>query len=133
MPLSTAVLKTGATLSTTGGSDITWASSGIQNGRNELYVAADTDLRTRREASCTVSVPKPKSDAPGGYTQARASVQFKYPKILANGNRTVNTVTITVAYDPETSAADVLVMQNVAAQALFDADFAGLFGALSLA
>lgn len=65
--------------------------------------------------------------APNGYTQQRVNVYMKFPKLLANGNYTVNTVRVELAYDSESSAADIALMREMLAHLGSDADFDGLY------
>lgn len=81
----------------------------------------------------TVKEPKPSSGAPNGSTQARAAMTFKSPLVLDNGNVTVNTVRVEVAYDPETTSAEIDELLVIGAQLFADSDFTALFKNLSLA
>jgi len=132
MSLNNATLKTGATMAPTGGSDLNFESRGNLLDRNNLFVPADLDLRTRREISCVIKDPKVSASAPNGYTQARATATFKSPLELDNGNITVNTVQISMACDVETTDAEKDELLIIAAQMLTDADFTSFFKALSV-
>jgi len=133
MPLSTASVLSGATTAASGGSALAFTGAGIRNNSHALYVAADTDLRTRRALVCSVKEPKVSSSAPNGYTQARSTVTYKAPLSLDNGNVTVNTVRVEVSYDVETSAAELTELKCIGSQILTDADFDALFQSQSLA
>jgi hypothetical protein len=104
-----------------------------QANKARLAALADTEYKTRRTAEFTVKEPVPSTTAPGGYTQCRASSFIKIPVELENGNVTVNTVSIQVAYDPETDAAGVAQLLDLAAQTLTHADTRTIFTQLSLA
>lgn len=118
----------------TGGTALSFQSLGVQkDGSVVLYVAADTDLRTRRTIMAKVKPPTVNASAPNGYTQARAEVSFHKPKLLANGKVTVNKVNIQVAYDIETTPTEIQEILDVGGQMLTDADFVNVFKALSLA
>lgn len=132
MPISNASILSGVTMTPSGGTAVPFGSLGIRNGTNTLYATGDADLRTRRTIVCSAKEAKVAPGAPNGYTQARATAVFKTPLVLDNGNITVNTVRIEVAYDIESSAAEVTELKLMAAQILTDSDFAALFSALSL-
>lgn len=131
MPLKTAVVKTGATLAPTGGSDLTFADLGTIGSQVALTVPADTDLRIRRTVVGSFKNPKANAGSPNGYTQARATLTFKKPKMLANGKITVNTIQVSMAYDWETTDAEKTELLDVAAQMCFDADFTPFFKQLN--
>lgn len=132
MSLTNASVLSGATITPSGGSALPFASLGIRNNTNVLYATGDADLRTRRSIVCSVKEPKVSTGAPNGYTQARATMIFKSPLTLDNGNVTVNTVRVEIAYDVETSAAEVTELSVIGAQLLADADFSSLISDLSL-
>lgn len=132
MALSNANTLSGATITASGGTAVTWATQGLVGNKNVLVVPADTDFRVRRQIDAVVKQPSPSASAPNGYTQARASVLYKKPILLANGKITVNTVRVEVAYDVETSAAQLTDMLDTGAQMCFDADFTPVFKQLSL-
>jgi len=133
MPLQTASVLSGATITPSGGTALAFTGAGIRNNTHPLFVAADADLRTRRTMMCTVKDPKVSASAPNGYTQARSSVTFKSPLSLDNGSITVNTVRVEVSYDVETSAAELAELKVIGAQILTDSDFDALFQSQSLA
>lgn len=133
MPISTATINSGATVSASGGTALTFASRGSEPGRNVIYVASDTDLRTRREADFSVSYPKIQGSAPNGYTQARRTVVMKFPLVLENGNVTVNTIRIVLSTDVETTDAEIGEYLALGAQAMIDTDFSSYWSSLSVA
>lgn len=117
----------------TGGTALTFNSMGpAVNGKVTLYVPADTDLRLRRTIDASVKTPAVNLAAPNGWTQARASVLFKKPKLLANGRITVNTARVELAFDPETTQTEITELVDIAAQTLIDADFTSFWKALAL-
>lgn len=132
MSLGSASTKVGATLSTTGGTDLAWNSTGLVSQKNVLVASADTDLRTRRQIEATVKLPTANAVAPNGYTQARSAVLFKAPKILANGKITVNTLRIELAYDVETTPTEIDAMLLQGGQFCFNTDFTPVFKQLAL-
>lgn len=131
MPLKTAVVKTGATHAPTGGTDLTFADFGTVGSSIALYVPADTDMRLRRTVNGNFKVAKPNASSPNGYTQARAALTFKKPKLLANGKITVNTIQVSIAYDWETTDAEKQELLDVGAQMCYDSDFLSFFKTLN--
>lgn len=133
MAVSNATLKSGGTVSVAGGTDLAFASLGIQANQNTLYAIADPDFRTRREIVCAVKPPKAQAGAPNGFTQARASTLVKVPLVLDNGKMTYNTLRIELAVDVETSDAEKTELMSLGSQILADADFSAFFKSLSVA
>lgn len=134
MSLSSSTIKTGATaIAPTGGSDLVYTA--LKTGLDTVTAAvvADTDFRTRRTAEFTARAPKPQSSAPNGYTQVRNNVVLKFPRLLANGAISVDTVRIEVSSDVETSAANRLDMRYLAAQILGDTDYDSFWDSQSIA
>jgi len=132
MPLTSASVLTGATITPSGGSALAFDGAGIRNGTHTLNCDADTDLRTRRQFVCSVKEPRPSAGAPNGSTQARAAIVFKSPLALDNDNVTVNTVRVEVAYDPETTSAEIDELLVIGAQMFSDSDFTDFYKQLSL-
>lgn len=134
MSLNNASVLTGATyVAPSGGTALPFGSTGLRNNTNVLYATGDSDLRTRRTITCAVKEPKTSVSAPNGMTQARASLVFKSPLTLDNGNITVNTVRIEFAYDVETSVAEIDELKIIASQLIGDSDFDELIANISLA
>lgn len=116
----------------TGGTALAFASLGnLSNGKVTLFVAADTDFRVRRTIDITVKAPSPQPSAPNGYTQARVSMLFKKPKLLANGKITVCTTLVQTAYDVECTQTEIQELIDVGAQMCVDADFVPVHKTLS--
>jgi hypothetical protein len=57
---------------------------------------------------------------------------FKQPKVLANGNKTTNTVKVEVSYDPETTDAEIEALCECAAQVTGTATFLPFYKTLNL-
>lgn len=107
----------------TGGTNLVFSSNGAPvAGKAAFVVAADTDFRVQRSLDLKVTRPSPKLDAPNGYTQARAQALFRYPKLLANGKITVNTASLTIAFDPEATPTEVSQLLDVIAQMATDSE-----------
>lgn len=122
MGLSTLTLLESATVSATGGTSMPMTSIGGSENKNTLIVDADSDLRTQRSVTFSVRRPKIQASAPNGYTQGRCNALFKFPRILDNGNISVDTVSIQVSTDVETTVAEKTEMLKLAAQGLFDSE-----------
>jgi len=128
MSLINASVLSGATITPTGGTALSFTGTGIVGGNmHTLICDQDDDFRTRRSIVCTAKQPKVSVGAPNGLTQARGKLVFKFPKILDNLNLTVETVGIEVAYDSESTVAEVQANMKIACQALIDSDFADFF------
>jgi hypothetical protein len=87
----------------------------------------DTEFLTAKSIDFTAKEPSVSSTAPNGYTQARRSALLKFPKVLDNSARTVNTVKLELAVDVEMTAAEIAEYCLVAAQILSDPDFAAFW------
>lgn len=81
---------------------------------NKLYLDDGSALVLQKQFEVTAKSPVPLASAPNGYSQQRAKVYFKSPKLLANGNYTVNTVSVEIAYDPETTASEIAALREIA-------------------
>lgn len=131
MSLTTLTLLESATVSATGGTSMPMTSIGGSENKNTLIVDADTDLRTQRSITFTVRRPKVQASAPNGYTQGRCTALIKIPRLLANGKITVDTVSIQVSADVETTVAQKTEMLKLGAQALFDSETLAAWTALN--
>lgn len=127
-------IKEGATsVAATGGTDVTLVSLGVQGNKNTLTFSTDTSNLTRRIAEFSVKPYAASASAINGYTQQRAKLLLKQPKVLASGLRTVNTVSVEVSYDVETTDAEIEQMLETAAQCVGTSAFFGFYKTLSLA
>lgn len=122
MSLTTLTLLESATVTPSGGTAMALTSQGISNDKNRFVVDADEDLRTQRSLEYSVRRPKPQASAPNGYTQARVSGIFKIPRILANGAISVDTITISLNADVETTVAQKTEMLKLGAQMFVDSE-----------
>lgn len=128
-----AVVTAPTSIAPTGGTALSLTGTGISGGTDtSAYVASDTDLRTRRRIDFNISKPRVQNGTPNGYTQAKCQAKFFKPKTLANGKITVNSVSILMSYDVETSQTEIQELMDVGAQLLFDADFTNLWKAQNL-
>jgi len=122
MSLNTLSILESSTVSASGGTAMPMTSFGGSENKNTLVVDADTDLRTQRTVSFTVRRPKVQASAPNGYTQGRCNMLFKVPRVLANGNMSVDTISIQLSTDVETSVAEKQEMLALGAQLLVDSE-----------
>lgn len=122
MSLTTLTLLESATVTPSGGTSLAFTSQGVSNDKNKLIASADVDLRSQRSLEFSVKRPKPQVSAPNGYTQARVSGILKIPRILANGNISVDTVTVSLNTDVETTVAQKTEMCKLGAQMFVDAE-----------
>lgn len=132
MSLNSCSVLTGATITPSGGSAVSFEGTGPSNNSHTLICTDDTSLLTRRTITAGIKAPKVSSSAPGGYTQARGSVVLKFPKTLDNGNTTVDTVRIEVSYDPENTESEVDNYCDMSSQVLSSSAFRELFTKLNL-
>lgn len=122
MPIQSASISLGATVSASGGTAEALQSLGGDSS-NRVTSYDDADYKMRTEARFSVQRPVVKPAAPNGYTQKRSQTILVKPRLLANGNLTHDTITITVSTDVETSAANNSALRHEAAQLLVDTDF----------
>lgn len=106
------------------GTATTLSSLGIKDGKTlETFLASDTDFLLRRSLAWSSRQAVVSPSAPNGYTQARNNVLLRFPKLLANGKYTVNTVRIEQSFDVECTTGEKTDQILLASQALGDADF----------
>lgn len=111
------LVKSGAVVvSEAGGDVVTYAFRAGNDDTRHYHVLADTDQRVRRTCTVKIVPPRPNAGSINGYTQARTTVTFREPMILANGKITVNTDKHELAYDIEASTA--LKQRLINAQAI---------------
>lgn len=123
MALATTIKEGATTVAASGGTDVTLVSLGIQGNTNTFTFSTDLVNLTRRLLKCSVKPESVSASAPGGFTQRRESFVLSFPRVLANGNRTIDTVRVEVAHDPSTTDADVESMCEQSAQILGTAAF----------
>lgn len=129
--IKTMTVKSGATMAPTGGTDLVFAPTGvtIQNGC-ELTVPAVTTYAARPKA--TVKYRPPVLLGDGTYQKDKKSFVYSVPRTLASGAIVYDVIRIEREVHPETSAANALDMNIIAAQALTDSEAANFWAAGSL-
>lgn len=111
MPLSSLVSKSGATVSTTGGTADPLLKTGSDLKTFNLIYSDDANS-VARKVQFSVKDAVISASAPGGYTQRRRTVYYSQPKVLANGNSTINSIKLEISADPETTDAELLLMHE---------------------
>lgn len=133
MSLKNAVVKSGATIAPTGGSDLTFADSGSNGSLIVLNVPADTTFALRRTMQGSYKMPIRNKALPGGFSHAKANLAFRVPKLLADGTYDYGQVKISVDYPQEVDDAFKTELLVIGAQMLTDADFLAFWKALNTA
>jgi hypothetical protein len=129
---SSAVLVDG-TVATTGGTNTSVITKGQSLDSHKVILDDGAEFIDTSTIDFSIKDPKVNSGSPNGYTQARSSVKLSVPLALDNGNRTVNTFTLSLSVDPETTDAEIESMLVLAAQLLHDSDFSDFWKKQSLA
>jgi len=121
MSLKSMTIKTGGTLSVTGGTDVTFADVGTTTP-NALttQVNSDADYRTRRKIAYKVRNATIQAD--GSYSKVKRTATITSPFILANGTTTFNVMRIELDIHPEAEATLRANLLAFGAQLLFDTD-----------
>jgi len=121
------------TVSATGGTSTTLLSKGENGETHKVLFNDGSAFVSQKTFEFSVKEPRVSASAPSGYTQARSSVILKFPKILADGSRTVNTLRLELSTDINTTDAERLTMRSAGAQLLVDSDITSFWNAQSLA
>lgn len=135
MSLNATILDGATALTPAGGSNITLAPLGIQNGVAKTFVQNDSTMLTRRTVDFSVKDPKANAASPGGMTQARRKVVLSFPKTVTVGPATVLTqekITIEAGFDIGSDAARIKNLLFLAAQTMSDTEFDAFWQAGSL-
>lgn len=124
MSIRNASIPVGATWAPTGGTatPIVMISSDSSSARAFIGTTGVTPL-TRSEVQFASKPAKTSANAPGGFTQGRSSAKVVTPKVLTNLARTLNTGTIEISLDPETTSVELAALKSNLVNVLMDADF----------
>lgn len=114
-------LHSATSMSVTGGTSKSYTVMKRGNGSLNVADLSETDSRLRRSVDFRATLSRISPSAPNGYTQERKEAKFRFPIVLANSNRTENSVTVTLSHDIETTAAQKLEMRLTVAQSLSQA------------
>jgi hypothetical protein len=125
MPINAATPKVGSTtyVEPSDGTADVLSRLGATLAEARATFDADTEYLTQKSIDFSVTEPRVNPSLPNGYTQQKRIAKLKIPLELDNGNRTVNTVTITMSCDIETSAAERTELMMLGSQLLGDSDF----------
>lgn len=124
MSIRNASVPVGATYAPTGGTATSMVVLSQESGKISSFIGTSgVTAQTRTECVFDAKIPRPNVAAPGGYTQGRSTVTVKVPKVLANLARTVNTAKVELAFDPETTVAEVTALKTTLINLINDADF----------
>lgn len=123
MAINNAVLKSAGTCSVTGGTDITFKMTGLEvKGGNAFVDAASTDVRTRKQI---IARSNPARVLPTGkWSKDKRELTVTIPKVLADGTQDFQSLRLDAGLLAETTAADLLELKTLMAQAIFSAAFA---------
>lgn len=99
MSLTNASLKTGATWSSSGGTDLTFVPSGrpISNGL-ELVASSDSSLILRRSLELKVSLPSLPANTNAYAKLGRRAVVYRIPYVASDGKLYTQTIRIEAAF-----------------------------------
>lgn len=128
MSLNPAVIKSGATWTPSGGSDVTFTPDGraVSNGLS-LVAMADSSLLTRRSLTLKASLPALPAKVGDFGKLGRTSMVLAIPFIAADGKRYTQTVRIEAAFHAEYAQASKNVALNDIAALALDSDFANFW------
>lgn len=132
MSLKNAVLKSGATMAPTGGTDLTFADFGSTGQVVSLVVPAD-GFATRRSILGGYKPPVKNSQQPGGFTRAKANLAFRQPKLLADGTYDYLQLRVSVEFPQEATDAEKTELLVIGSQIVNDADFTAFLKTLNTA
>lgn len=119
MAINGAVLKNGATLGTTGGTDVTFTQTGTQIPFGiETVDTATTDPRLRKRITCSSRGATYDSNT-NTWQKDKRDMRVSTPKTLADGSVVFPLVRMSIELHPEMSDAEIDTLLSLAAQMLF--------------
>lgn len=116
MALAGAINEGATTVAASGGTAVTLSTLGIQGGGNTLIFSTDTANTTRRLCKASVSLSSINENSPGGRTLQRNKLRLEFPKVLANGDVTIDYFEISAGIHPESTSAEVETRMEQCAQ-----------------
>lgn len=124
MSIRLASVPIGATVAPTGGTatSLVLLNADSTSAKAFIGTAGVTPL-TRSEIAFEARAPKVNPTSPGGFTQGRSSAKISSPKVLANAARTLNSAKVEFSIDPETTAAELLILKTNLCLLILDSDF----------
>lgn len=132
MSVKTSAILVDGTVATTGGTSTSFIDKGGSLEVQKLILDDSSEFAAQTSLTFSIKEPKISSSAPNGFTQARNTVKVMKPLALDNGSATVNTVTLQLSVDPETTDAEVENLLVTAAQLLHDSDYSAFWKKQSL-
>lgn len=119
-------LKDGGTTTTAGGSDQSFdrTSLSVTNGY-EYADVAEADFFARQKVIATSRMPTLQAD--GSYSKQKTSVRFVMPITLADGTISYNVARVEIEAHPESSAANLAELREMAAQMAIQAGLDDLY------
>lgn len=120
------IIKEGATtVAATGGTDVTLVSLGIRDNKNPLIFSTDSalNLALRRTIEFSVKPTAVSPGSPGGQSNAKNTISYRQPKVLANGDKGYLSIKVETSYHPEFTQAEVEAGCETVAQTLGTAAF----------
>jgi hypothetical protein len=127
MPLTNASIPVDATWAPTGGTARTLTLLSASVAAASYLIDDGALFPLRKKVNVSIVEPRPKADAPAGYTQRRARVNIQVPVEITTGVYTTNSITVELSCDPATLAASITSLRSLAVNALNDADFDALW------
>ena len=121
--INNASVPVGTTYTPSGGTATSFKTK--SNRDNHIaYLDDGSELIDQVTAEFSVKEAKVLESAPNGYSQARNSVFVRNPLALDNGGRTMNTGSVSLNCDIETTDAEKLAILELLAHFILDSDFA---------
>ena len=131
MALTNATFKTGATWSSTGGTDETLVPDGSKQDMGARFViSSDTNLLTRRTVLFKVSPPALAPNSASFAKLGRRSLAYRVPFIAADGKLYLQPVNIEAAFHAEYTSSNARLLDAVAM--VLDSDFGPFWSSLLL-
>lgn len=117
----TILVKSGATISTTGGTSKTFTKHSEKVDGTRVYKnLAQLDSRLCESILLKSADPKTSATAPNGLSQAKNTASFIVPQLLANGKFTSNGADIVLHFDVEATEAHRIALLDGIAQLCTD-------------
>jgi len=123
MPIKTGTIKTSALIAVSGGTDVSLLSRGGSLGTIKVILDDGSEYLNQTAMDFSIKEPKVNIGSPNGYTQMRNVLKITQPKVLSNGNSTLNSVTVNLGTDVETSNAEISELLQLASQVLTESSF----------
>jgi len=132
MPIENSSVLVDGTIAVTAGINTALLTLGTNENEKTLVLDDDSEFLSSTRISFSTKRPKKSVSAPNGYTQERNTVKLLVPRVLTNGNNTMDSVTVTVSSDVETSDVAVQSMIVLATQLLSNSAYADFWKKQSL-